>query len=128
MKGCMTREPPALLPHDVSYVTASSTGGRSLEVLMGAGRGAHSGTRAGMSHPGVMWAWSVATPGSSINTTRLSAHPNGKRHFRRGVNAGHMTSIPSIEHSSIPPRPAGNDRANGRSLSSNDLLALKARL
>jgi len=94
MKGYMTREPPALLPHDVSYATASSTGRSSLEVLVRAERGAHSGTRASMSHPGVMWAWSVATPGSSINTTRLSAHPNGKQHFRRGINAGRMTSIP----------------------------------
>lgn len=64
------------------------------------------------------------TPGSSINTTRLSAHPSGKRHFRRSQRRPH--DLHPIR--SAPPRPAGNGRASGRSISYDDLLASKARL
>ncbi len=44
----------AIALHDVSYVTAPSTGGSSLKVVNGARARAHSGTRVGMSHPDIM--------------------------------------------------------------------------
>src|SRR4051794_28292158 len=106
------------------YAAVPSAGGSSLEAVNGGRARALSGTRVGMSHPGVMgqersYALLLNQHDKAFCRTQTA---NGT--IRRGVNAARMTSIPSIDASALRLAQLVTIEQTG----DHDSLASKARL